>query len=183
MIWNSEPWRRQLLAISARLEKRRTQRRWPDASLARLEMDVMLGAYSVRKLLDAQTVLTHAVRDHLLGVRTIPARKDPRGIGPDLMNWEHLERWFQLETMQPATLTVRGLCNQVIHSWVFIPSMGDGGGLSSILVTSDRSRRKVLYDVGVDVLIGVFRDVAESHVTAVEMRRGHDGHWIVEEAR
>ncbi len=143
MIWNSEPWRRQLLAISAQLEKRRTQRRWPDASLAQLEMDVMLGAYSVRKLLDVQTALTHAVRDRLVTVNAIPARNDPRGIGPDVMNWDQLERWFPLETVRPATLTVRGLCNQVIHSWVFIPSMADGGGLNSILVTSELSRRKM----------------------------------------
>jgi hypothetical protein len=181
VIWESGPWRRELLHIASRIEKRKTFRRWPEAAVALLERDVMLGAYSVRKLIEAQTKAPHSVRDQQIQVQVMPATPGDNGEIADLMNWHHVDRWFDLGRAERTTMSVSAVCNQIIHSWVFMPLMdADTGGLHSIFVCSDRHRAHSLYQVAADSLVDLFRQVGQMDVTELRMTRDMNGQWVIE---
>ena len=56
MIAESYYWKRELLRVAARLRRRLTQRRWPEASFSVVEMDLMVGFYAIRKLAEAKKI-------------------------------------------------------------------------------------------------------------------------------
>ena len=56
MIWESAYWKEELLRQAEDLKKRSTQTKWSERSLARLEKTIMIGFYSIRKLIEAKKV-------------------------------------------------------------------------------------------------------------------------------
>jgi hypothetical protein len=168
--------------VSTRLKRRKTQRRWPESSLARVEMDIMNAAYAMRKLVEARTKVPLSVRDQEIDVVKYP-RTSAEG-DPDAMNWHHIEHWYDFEAGVADHLSVIDLCNQVIHSWIFVTAHEDEGkgGLSGILVSSDRKRKTTLYHVALDDLLAVLRSFAEKDVASLRMERDNSGQWRVIEA-
>jgi hypothetical protein len=147
-----------------------------------LERDVMLGAYTVRKLIEARTKVPHSVRDQQVMVDVVPAIVHHDGATADLMNWTHIERWFDFAKRRPGTLTVRQFCNQVVHSWFFLPVFDEVTRcLTSILVSSDWDRAHSLYVVATDSLVSVFRSVGEHEPSALILTRGvGESQWKVD---
>ncbi|HEX9938589.1 MAG TPA: hypothetical protein VGB15_15735, partial [Longimicrobium sp.] len=76
MIWESSYWKEDLLKQAEALRKRTTQRRWPEISFARLEQAVMLGFYSIRKLVEARKLSDH-VASSAIPVTTYPPTGKP----------------------------------------------------------------------------------------------------------
>ena len=61
------------------------------------------------------------------------------------MNWHKIDSLYNLEIDVDVTFLLREVCNQVIHSYVFIVSENVEGYFSGIFVTSDRQRNKELF--------------------------------------
>ena len=82
-----------------------------------VERDVMVSAYAVRKLNEA-----HKVSDALAARRWAIVEHRLIDLAPDL--WDRFEPWeyYDLESSNNVTLDVATLCNQIIHSWICIPS-------------------------------------------------------------
>lgn len=72
MIDESSYWKRELFRIAFNLRRRQKQRRWPDPSLARVELDVMLGCYIIRKFLEARKV-SDSIAKHRLRLQVYRA--------------------------------------------------------------------------------------------------------------
>ena len=58
MISDSFPWREELLRVAGRLEKRKAQRRWTERTMFLVERDIMISAYAIRKLKEANKIPT-----------------------------------------------------------------------------------------------------------------------------
>ena len=58
MIGESWPWCEELLHVAQRLVARRTQRRWTERTAFLLERDIMVSAYTIRKLCEALKLST-----------------------------------------------------------------------------------------------------------------------------
>lgn len=71
VISDSIPWKTELLRIAGTLERRTTQRRWPDRSSFLVERDVMVAAYAIRRLNEARKI-----SDELARVR-VPVLRHP----------------------------------------------------------------------------------------------------------
>ncbi len=179
MIWESWPWKRELFRIAERLERRLIQARWLEATSASVERDVMIAAYSIRKLIEAQTKVPHAIARSPVNVQAFRSLNDGK---PDLMRWDEIARWFDLDHAESRTLSLEDLCNQLIHSWVFILGFSEDRLLDSIFVSSDRARARVLYHVSMRTLIEVIRRVAVSDVTGMTMKRAESGQWEIVES-
>lgn len=54
MIWGSHSWKEDLARLAGNLRKKAQQRRWPERSTAKLEKEVFMGFYAIRKLLEAK---------------------------------------------------------------------------------------------------------------------------------
>ncbi|MFJ8152514.1 hypothetical protein [Streptomyces sp. NPDC094468] len=171
MIQESGPWRVELLGTAERLAKRKSQRRWTDRTEFLIERDVMVGAYSVRRLKES-----FKVSDNLAN-RTWPVRvHDPCGPVADVHNSHKIWDLYDLENGRDVELSLTNVCNQVIHSWVWGFSVQeDGCGLDGIFVSSDKKRKKCLYFLSIDMLVDLFRSVGEEDIYRIEMRRDETG--------
>jgi hypothetical protein len=158
MIWESSYWKTDLLKQVAALKKRVTQKRWTEASLAKCEQNLMMGFYSVRKLIESLK-LTDIVADSSYQIRSYP----PTGKRVTLLNNHKIDELYDLGAPRKETIKLKDLCNQFIHSYVFAPVV-EGGGLSAIWLASDRQRSKALIEVTLATVIEVFEVVGNDEV-------------------
>jgi hypothetical protein len=170
MIWESGPWRGELAKVADRLERRLTQRRWTEQTGFLIERDVMVSAYAIRKLHEAWKVSNE------VATAPIPVQRHPLiGQAPDILKTDNLDA-YDFENVMATTLPLRELCNQFIHSYVFVLSVADdGSGLDGIFVASDRERRRALYHVGAADLIEAFRRVAYEMIVQMGVRLNDRG--------
>jgi hypothetical protein len=170
VILESFYWKHDLEERAACLRKRLIQKRWIEASFARLEQSVMLGFYPIRKLLEARK-LSHATLTRQVPVTAYPSSGKP----VTLLNWHKLDELYDLDAGQRITRDVRFLCNQFIHSYIFLPVFGENGSLANIAVASERERSLTVYEVALFQIIDLFELVAADYPTQVQFRFNQNG--------
>ena len=72
MIAESYYWKRDLLKVVARLRRRFTQTRWTRASYSAVEIDVMVGFYAIRKLIEGKKI-----SDEIMSAKSLCAITQP----------------------------------------------------------------------------------------------------------
>ena len=159
MIWESSFWKADLLRRARELRRRGHQRRWQDASLARLEQLTMMGFYGVRKLLEAKK-LSLSVASHTVRLHAYP----PTGKPVTLRNWHKLDLLYRFQERQLVSLGLRELCHQFVHSYVFCPWFGRVMNLRGFLLASDRQRCKALLEVTAHEVVRIFELVGRDYV-------------------
>jgi hypothetical protein len=81
-----------------------------------------------------------------------------------------------MEHPSVAEIPLLVLCNQVIHSWLFVLSFTEiDRRFDGVFIASDKQRRRSLYFVEIDVIVGMFRTVAEQPVVSMKLERNADG--------
>jgi hypothetical protein len=171
MIWESGPWKQDLARRAKSLRGRKSQRRWPESSLAHVEQDLFVVAYSIRKLLDA-TKVSDEVEGTPISARTHKSKK--RVI--DRLNWHKIDELYDLSTSHPVRLTLREFCNQIIHSFVFVLAFDEADGLEGVFVASNRDRRERLFYLGIEEIAGALDRVAADDIVDLQMRRDPSTH-------
>ena len=159
MIWESDPWKVDLDTRAKWLMDKKKQRRWPATSCVRVEQCVMIGCYCVRKLIEARK-LTDAVAKRQMRL----VRHKARGKPVDSMNWHKLDTLYDLERGLAITKPLLFVCNQIVHSFVFVNGFNDDGGLDSVLFCSERERNVNLFQLSIDHLANAFVAVAKDDV-------------------
>lgn len=164
MINESSYWKDDLLKQAGALQRRATQKRWHEASSARLEQSVMLGFYSIRKLAEAKKLTNRVVRQKLQ-LMTYPWL----GNSVTKLNWQSFWELYDLDAGRIAKCDLLFLCHQFVHSYVFALSFGNSGSLNEILVSSDRERNHQLYGIGVKQIIRLFTQVGHDYPDSIAM--------------
>lgn len=166
MIDDSVPWKSHLWKTAANLERRRIQRRWRASTHFLIERELFHAAYAVRKLIEARKLSDE------VEVSNWPAKNygPPTGV-VDIMNRDKIDKFYDLSRFTAEAIALTDLCNQFIHSFVFMLSCAEEGGLNGVFVASDRarSRRLLWFDI-VDVL-AMLRSVAEDEIVTMRMQR------------
>jgi hypothetical protein len=164
MIWESYYWKADLRRRSSALRKRVTQKRWTGTSLAKCEQTLMLGFYSIRKLIESAK-LTDTVTDSAYLIRAYP----PTGKRITLINNHKLEELYDLGAPRKERIKLRDLCNQFIHSHVF-SLVVEEGALTAVWVASDRQRSRFLIEVTVETIIKIFELVSDDEVGSAHFK-------------
>jgi hypothetical protein len=164
LIWESWPWKRELERTAKEFSRRRTQRRWPEASLARVERNLFVAAYSIRKLLEAQKL-----SDQVTEMRISCSVFRPTGRTVDMLNWHRLEELYCLHSPEKKDVSLRDFCNCLIHSFVFVVDTRDG--FTGAYVTSDDFRTKRLFYFDTETIVRVLESVADDDVVHSRMVR------------
>jgi hypothetical protein len=174
MVTESRYWKDDLLKQAAKLRRLLTLRRWRSETFARLEKTMLLGFYSIRKLIEA-TKLTDDIRSREL---TLTAYL---WLGKNVtrMNWWHFWELYDMEHPQNVTRDVLFMCHQFVHSYVFVPSFTEQREFEGIMVCSDRERNSRLYLVPIQTIIDLFESVGSNYpINAVytynPVRRDYD---------
>ena len=119
----------------------------------------MIACYCVRKLIEARK-LTDGVANRQM--RLIQFRALGRPVHSK--NWHRLETLYDLEQGRGVTKPLLFVCNQLIHSFVFVNGFKDGGGLEYVLFCSDQERNANLFQLSIDELAEALREVANDDV-------------------
>jgi len=168
MIWDSSPWKRDLARLAESLRHRKSQRRWSERSLARVEQEIFLSAYIVRKLLDSNKLSDEVASSSLRG----RAYKHCGGT-VDIINWHKIDELYDLSSGEEINLGLRDFCNQIIHSFVFM--LLTTNGLEGFYVASDRDKSSRLLYFDIDVVINTLVEVSVDDIVRLVAIRGTDG--------
>lgn len=175
MIWESYYWKTDLLKYADSLKKRRQQKHWPDASLARCEQTIMFGFYAIRKLAESKKLTDKVVNGNI----SVTKRRS-KGKAVLYTNYHRAEELYEFDDAGTrSTISVMNLCNQVIHSYAFFLVMNSKNQLDGFLVTSDRNRNTGILEVKAADAIMLFEkvgqdDIREAKLTFNEKKRDYD---------
>jgi hypothetical protein len=164
MIWESYYWKESLRRHAGDLRRRKEQKRWPEASLGRVEETVMLAFYSIRKLIEAAKVST-ATKTKEITVEQYPWR----GKAVTRLDRHKLDELYDLGSGTPTQVSLQRICNQLIHSYVFAIAQSESGGLGGFLFVSDRDKHRHLYSLDVDDVIALLECVGRDYPNEVRM--------------
>lgn len=163
MIWESYPWKQQLLRDSGLLKRLAGQDRETGTHKDFVfEQKIFLSAYAIRKLFDANK-LTDDLRDW--GIQCEQFARTSKEFTPS--NWHRIEELYDLMQPCPVTWNARRLLDQIIHSYVFMLSGDQSGKVTGFIITSDRDKEKHLLLVPLANFCEYMREVGRNHPTHV----------------
>ncbi|MBA4027481.1 MAG: hypothetical protein C0473_04485 [Cyanobacteria bacterium DS3.002] len=174
MIWDSVPWKKQLGISLQKISKWQMQTRWTESTNMSVEKEIFFALYAIRKLLDAQNKLSFECRDKSIMITTYPATAKKA----DLMNWHKLDQLYDFDKPKRTQVSLRALCNSMVHSFVFMPCVVDTG-LTGVFFNTDRDKSEKLYSISVDTLKTVFERVINDDVVHLLMLRNSSGDFDV----
>jgi hypothetical protein len=147
------------------LERWRLNEDVSERDLARMERELFVGFYAIRKLLETFKVSPSTRRGTYLMISS-------PGVGTaDYMNWHRLDEHFDLEAQHEEQRDLTFLCNQFIHSFIFLPAIDEAGALAGVYIASDRARKDKVYFVGAAQIVDAFRAVGRDYPTELHLRR------------
>src|ERR1700738_5074532 len=151
MIDQSHYWKDPLVRAANWMRRTKFDSNDPDRTLVRLEREIFIGFYAIRKLLDTLKV-TDKTRAMTFSLKYVPA------IGKvDYLSWHHIEVNYDHKSVRSEERDLLFLCNLFIHSYVYTPLIGDDDHVEGIYVASDRIRLKKLYIIDLVQIIRAFR--------------------------
>jgi hypothetical protein len=171
VIWESGPWKKELWQRAHSLGKRQSQKRWTQASSVGVEKDVFFSAYAIRRLLEAEKISDEV---EALGIHVTTYRALNKSI--DHMNWDSINELYNLENPSNGhTLSLRDFCNQIIHSFAFLPCFKEEGGICGFFFSSERSKNQVLYYLELGRYVSLLLTIATDDIVHIEMVRDFIG--------
>ncbi|MCE9562415.1 MAG: hypothetical protein K8U57_10210 [Planctomycetes bacterium] len=151
MILESHFWKVDLRKRAGTLRKFAKQKRWTESSHAKFEQTIMVGFYSIRKLIEAKKLSNTILK------LQVPVKKYlGKGDGVHLLNCHKLDELYQLESGEAGTCNLMFTCNQIIHSYIFAPLCGDDLRVCGFMVSSDRERNQRAFEIQVSDVTTIF---------------------------
>ncbi|MCW5797325.1 MAG: hypothetical protein KIT40_02405 [Nitrospira sp.] len=177
MIWESQYWKEDLTRLALRLGQRSHQSKWSERSLGKLEKEIFIGFYSIRKLLEAKKLSEDIVNG------LIPADSFKWSGGrkiTHLTSSSALLEAFDFNALQKVKLSLRFVCNQVIHSYIYKETFDENGRLCGILISSDCQRNKTVFFITLKNIIKAFSEIGKDYPSNAEFRfDSKSGDYIV----
>jgi len=189
MIYESFYWRKELLKLATKIEKRIPYKRsWTDSQNGNFEKEVMIGFYMIRKLKESFKLTNNIIATNISGFK-YPSK----GKLVTLMNNHRFMELYDFEQPKKDKFTLTFLINQIVHSYIFSPkfdvnrdeaikSIEDKENvtweevdeainlvkieLTGILFCSDNKRNEFLYELSIKDIIDLFRKTGNCNVTS-----------------
>ena len=143
MIYESGPWRKLLLehvnnyrtAVMCDEELCVT-----DQQLFDIEKMVFIDAFAIRKLIEAKKIITKTEK------MPVELNKYPRSDSQiTKYNWIDLDKHYKRESNQTVSRGIYDVCNNIIHSYIFLPIVNVDKKLDGLYFSSDKTKEKHLY--------------------------------------
>jgi hypothetical protein len=164
MIWESGPWKESLLKSADFLAKVSLTTRTSETTLVRIEKELMIGFYSIRKLLDTFKISNNTK------AMTFDIKWYPNIKSVDYMNWHKLSDLFDLGKQNTETRDLGFICDRFVHSFVFIPA-SEHRKLSGVYISSDRDKKQKCYFIELPQILNAFRTVGNDYPSTLELTR------------
>jgi hypothetical protein len=174
MIWESYPWKSQLVADAEIIRRWASKTQVTDRRSTLIERKVFLAAYAIRKLYESFKLST-AFRERSLPCLTYPAKSG--SITP--LNVHKVVELYDFDRPKTEAVSARHLMDIIVHSLVFSEMLGDDLTVEGFLVTSDR-RRNCLWQIETGLFVNLMRDVGNDYPPTSQMARNPEtGDFVV----
>ncbi len=156
MIFETNYWKLELKRLALILRRHITQDRWLAASDASVERCVMIGFYSIRKLLQAFQPPPNIKFQSKVTV--FPRNQNK--LSP--ICFPEVPEAFDLDKPKIETIGLKKLCDQVIHSYFFSVWLGTDHKLRGVFFSSDYKKDIKVYRMDILAIIELFEKIANS---------------------
>jgi hypothetical protein len=159
MITESYYWKKPLLVGAKFIRKNIYAEDISEAQFARIEREIFIGFYAIRKLLEA----TGKVSAERRAMKIALTRYEKRADQP-IVDWYNRSEFWELYDLDNAALELRDLlyvAHRMVHSFIFILSGDDDG--HGALFTSDRDKDTRLNFISTDEIVRVFEVVGQDY--------------------
>jgi len=167
VIHESYYWKQPLLESAMKFKEYQALEEIDEERYVKIEHDVFIGFYSIRKLLESDTKITDSLKN----------QKYDLGFFPHIANnvtWLNNHKIDEIYDFNKPQLENRYLwfiASRIIHSFIFNLCINEGGGFDGILFTSDIDKNKKLYMLSLDELIKIFEAVGNDYVVKIEYKK------------
>lgn len=166
MIHESYYWKKELYNCFLTIAKFIHLKRISERSRVKVEKALMIGAYIIRKLDDAQKIPP----DFLLKKEQLEFFASKWTI-IDHMNWHNFDKHYDFDKVTSAEKDWRFIINQIIHSFSLVFSDDNSGKLDGFLVNSDKSKKGALFFLHIETLLTMFITISEGDITEAHSQR------------
>lgn len=167
MITESYYWKKPLLTGAKFIRKYMDAENITDAQFARIEREIFVGFYSIRKLLEATTKVSAKTRDMKVALKQYQKRSDQ-----PIVDWYNRNEFWELYDLEQPAQEFRDLlyvAHRMVHSFIFTLSGDDDG--HGVFFTSDRDKESRLNFLSTDEIIRVFEIVGTDYPSGFRGRR------------
>lgn len=167
MIHESCFWKEPLLDSALRFKEYRSYFEIDEETYVKIEKDIFIGFYSIRKLIDTETKVTDALKAEKHLVQWYAH------IG-DNVTWRNnhkLDLLYDLNKSHSEKRDLWFLSSRIIHSFIFELCINKNGGFDGILFTSDTDKNKKLYMLNLTQLIELFELVGNNYVEELHWQK------------
>lgn len=153
MIYESAPWRQDLLRDAEMLERWLAEPLGERRSVV-IEKKMFIGAFAMRRLLQSEK-LSSTTENKNVGLDRFPSTK----------NLEKHDRWavhqhYDFDAGEAASLVVPRLLDLIIHSFVFQEWHDEAANETNLVFTSDTQKNKFLWLIRSSAFVDLMRFVA-----------------------
>ena len=125
----------------------------------------MLGFYSVRKLIESKTLSDSIDKQSFVLLRF--ERRPDRWVTH--LNWHRVDELYDLSASREVARDLPYVCNQFVHSYVFVLRFSKTGGFDNILLASDRERQEGVFFITASQVIDLFEAVGHDYPASARM--------------
>jgi hypothetical protein len=122
----------------------------------------MLGFYMIRKLLEAHKV-SDSIAKRRLRLPLYPAT----GKRVTYRNTHRIEDLYDFSRSHSEIRTVAFICDQVIHSYIFVPCLAESVGWDGVIFASDRQKSRGVFYLHGRQVISLFKSVARNDPASI----------------
>lgn len=159
MITESYYWKKPLLTGAKVIRKHMGSEDISEARFARIEREIFIGFYAIRKLLEATGKVSTETRAMKVGLKRYEKRADQ-----PIVDWYNRGEFWELYNLENAALEHRDLlyvAHRMVHSFIFNLSGDDDG--HGAFFTSDRDKNTRLNFISTDEIVRVFEVVGQDY--------------------
>jgi hypothetical protein len=175
MIWESGPWKDELLANARVLEQYANSTRRSGRRSFRIERAVFLSAYVMRKLWESGKLSSSWQRRKVFCIFHPPKTRKP-----DRLSWHRIDEHYRLDISKSDSVTAIEFCHRLIHSYVFIEVEGPGKTVVGFFFASDQTKNRGLWFVALVDLLALLKETGRDYPSSSRMvRHPKTSEWVV----
>jgi hypothetical protein len=162
----SSYWKAELFVSAKEIKKRCLINRWTEKRAVLLEREIMLAMFCVRSLIERSKISNN------LAMKPINVIAYPKkGSKPvTILNRFDLEDLYEFEREKKKMISLKFLCNQIVHSYIIFLVRDESVNFAHIFVCSDYERNRFLYKVAIKDLIAVILEAASNYPRNIEWK-------------
>lgn len=131
-----------------------------EKSFINVEKAIMIGAFIIRKLDDAEKIPPDFL-DKQLTLEFFWSK----GTIVDHMNWHKLDNHYNFNKSDKIKKNWRFIINQIIHSFTFFFEYDSTNKLDGFLINSDKTKLDALFFLPLKELLTIFLTISEGNIT------------------